>query len=220
MKYLVPIALILTAITFSCKEETAKPLSFTEKVAHANGIDNWQNVTELKFTFNVDRDTIHFERSWSWHPKTGEVSMTINGETTTYNREAVDERSLQADKAFVNDTYWLLAPFKLVWDEGYTRDSIIKTEAPISRDSLYKLTILYEGNGGYTPGDAYDFYIDEDHMVKEWVYREGNSQSNCMMTTWEEYLDEGGLKLSTLHKDDTGNFSLYFTDVAVETEKE
>ncbi|WP_224489660.1 hypothetical protein [Robertkochia flava] len=218
MRYIFSVLLVLAAITFSCNDTPEKPLSFTEKVAMANGLDNWNTIDELRFTFNVDRDTMHFERSWIWNPKTGQVSMTVNGETITYNRDAVDERSLQADKAFINDSYWLLAPFKLVWDEGYSMDSIIKAEAPISKDSLYKLTILYEDTVGYTPGDAYDFYIGEDYMVKEWVYREDNSESNCMMTTWEEYEEEGGLKLSTLHRDDTGHFSLYFTDIAVSTD--
>ncbi len=142
--------------------------------------------------------------------------MTVNGETTTYNREAVDERALDADKAFINDTYWLMAPFKLVWDKGFTQDSIIRTEAPISKDSLYKVTILYDNEGGYTPGDAYDFYVDNDYMVREWVYREGNSQSNCMMTTWEDYKKQGGMTFSTLHKDDSGSFKLYFTDLSVQ----
>ena len=215
MKYLAPIILVISLLTFGCNEEPAKALSFTEKVAQANGIDSWDKITELSFTFNVDRDTMHFERQWVWHPKTGEVSMTVNEETITYNREAVDEKSLKADKAFINDTYWLLAPFKLVWDEGYTRDSIIKAEAPISKDSLYKLTIMYNNEVGYTPGDAYDFYIDDDYMVKEWVYREGNSQADCMMTTWEDYKKQGGISFSTMHNDDTGNFKLYFTDLNV-----
>lgn len=218
MKYVVPVIVALFVI-ISCKEEKVKPLSFVEKVAHANGMEHWENVSEIRFTFNVDRDTIHFERDWIWSPKTGQVSMTHNGEVTTYNREAVDERSLNADKAFVNDTYWLLAPFKLIWDEGYTRDSIYKDEAPISKDSLYKLTIHYTGDGGYTPGDAYDFFIDNDHMIREWVYREDNSQSNCFITTWEDYVEEKGIKLSTLHQDESGGFRLYFSDVSITTTK-
>ena len=215
MRYFLPILLLLILITVSCKEEPIKVLSFTEKVARANGLENWDEVSEIHFTFNVDRDTVHFERNWIWHPKTGQVSMTMNGETTTYNRDAVDEGSLMADKAFVNDTYWLLAPFKLVWDQGFTMDSIVKTVAPISKDSLYKLTILYQDTVGYTPGDAYDFYIGDDYMVREWVYREDNMENNCMMTTWEDYKEEGGVKFSTLHQDETGNFQLYFTDIKV-----
>ncbi len=215
MKYALPVLMLIAAITFSCKEEPSKALSFTEKVAQANGIDSWDKISELRFTFNVDRDTLHFERKWVWHPKTGEVSMTVNNETTTYNREALDDKSLNADKAFINDTYWLLAPFKLVWDEGYTQDSIIRAEAPISKDSLNKVTIVYNKEVGYTPGDAYDFYVDDEYMIREWVYREGNTQGECMMTTWEEYQKKGGVSFSTLHRDENGAFKLYFTDLSV-----
>ena len=33
-------------------------------------LKNWKNVTELQFTFAVDRDTIKGSgRSWTWQPK-------------------------------------------------------------------------------------------------------------------------------------------------------
>lgn len=216
MRYLTSIVLILILTTFSCKNEPSQKLTYTEKIAQANGIDSWDKINELSFTFNVDRDTLHFERHWIWRPKTGEVTMIMNNDTVSYNREAVDEASLKADKAFINDTYWLLAPFKLVWDEGFTQDSIIRAEAPISKDSLNKLTILYDNKVGYTPGDAYDFYVDDEYMIQEWVYRQGNSQTDCMMTTWEDYKKQGGISFATMHSDETGKFKLYFTDLNVQ----
>ena len=33
----------------------------------------------------------------------------------------------------------------------------------------------YLSEGGYTPGDAYDIYFNEDYMIKEWTFRKGNS---------------------------------------------
>src|SRR5690606_31974669 len=125
------------ALVFSCKqkEETKsieKEWSTAEKIANANGFENWKNVSELQFTFNVDRDTTHFERSWTWHPKTDEVVMVSGKDSVAYNRKSVDSISINADKAFINDKYWLLAPFQLVWDTSASISESTVVESPIS----------------------------------------------------------------------------------------
>ena len=48
---------------------------------------------------------------------------------------------------------------------------------------MQKLTIVYGDEGGYTPGDAYDFYFGDDHIIKEWVFRKGNATEPSTMTT-------------------------------------
>lgn len=218
MKYIYFSVLIITLTVISCKGDAPeKELSFAEQVAAKHGISSWDQVEELQFTFNVEKDTVHFVRAWTWKPKTGEVTEVVNGDTVSYNRNAVDEKSLQADKGFINDTYWLLAPFKLVWDEGLEIDSVIRAEAPISRDTLNKLTITYTGDQGYTPGDAYDLYLDDDLLVKEWVYRQANKEGNCMATTWEDYTTINGIRFATRHRNIRDNVAIYFTGITVKT---
>lgn len=209
--------LLCILFVISCKEkEVKKPLNTLEKVAYAHGFEHWDKVEEIKFTFNVDRDTTHFERSWEWRPKENKVTLIKAGKRLNFNRDRIlSDEELAADKNFINDVYWLLAPYKLVWDEHKTYSEPVMEVAPISQDSLQKLTVVYESQGGYTPGDAYDFYIDKNNMVKEWVYREDNSTSNCMITTWESYKDFNGLKIATMHQNDNGVFKLYFTGVTV-----
>lgn len=66
------ILIIGTASSFISLDKvikTPQEPTILEKVANANGFQNWKNVKELKFTFNVDRDTSHFERTWIWKPK-------------------------------------------------------------------------------------------------------------------------------------------------------
>ncbi|MGK0254639.1 MAG: hypothetical protein ACI9OE_002144, partial [Mariniflexile sp.] len=106
--------ILVLSISFACKkkEETTgieKELSIADKIAHANGFENWKNVTQIDFTFNVDKDTMHFERSWSWKPKTGDVTLNSGKDTIAYNTKSVDSISLNADKSFINDKFWLLA---------------------------------------------------------------------------------------------------------------
>lgn len=191
-------------------------LSTAETIAYKNGFDTWNDVSELNFTFNVDRGERHFERSFKWMPQTNEVTYMSSNDTVSYQRSAsLDSIYIQADQAFINDKYWLLAPFQLVWDEGTSISEKESQIAPISKDTLNMLTIVYGEEGGYTPGDAYDFYYGNDFMVKEWVFREGNQEAASMATTFEDYEDFSGLKIAQMHKDSTGGFKLYFTNISV-----
>ncbi|MCT8338581.1 hypothetical protein MG296_00815 [Flavobacteriaceae bacterium TK19130] len=199
-------------------ETVADARTPAEKIAMANGIEAWDDVTSLRFTFNVDRGENHYERSWIWYPKQNEVIKKVEGDENDirYNRNDIDSTLTDTDAAFINDSYWLLAPYKLKWDEGVQFSKPKKTEAPISKDQLWKITATYGDEGGYTPGDAYDFFYDDDYRIREWVYRKANADEPSMMTTWEGYKTMKGLILSTSHKNEDGNFHLYFSDIAIQ----
>ena len=213
--------LFVVLLITSCKpdkkeavESIEKEVSVADKIAKANGFEHWKDVSQIDFTFNVDRDTTHFERSWSWKPKTGDISLIFGKDTISYNQKSVDSISMNADKKFINDKYWLLAPYQIVWDDvDYLTEPMMA--APISKTLMNKITITYPNEGGYTPGDAYDFYFDKDYMIKEWVYREGNSKEPSLMTTWEDYEDFKGIKIAKTHKKPDSNWTLYFTNIKV-----
>ncbi|WP_299215781.1 hypothetical protein [uncultured Dokdonia sp.] len=220
----------LSLLAISCKNEIAqeketsqektteikKERSEAEQIAYKNGLEHWDDVSQIDFTFNVDRGGQNVaKRSWSWKPKTNEVTMTSGDKVVSYNRASLDSISRQADQGFVNDKFWLLAPYQLVWDEGTNITVQDTATAPLSQKRTKKLTIVYGNEGGYTPGDAYDFYYDEDYIVDEWVYRKGNASAPSMITTFSDYQDFGGLNIATSHSDKEGNFKLYFTDIKV-----
>lgn len=216
--FFVGILLVFTSCKSDKKEETTIPvkeLTTAEKIANANGFENWKKVSELQFTFNVDRDTTHYERSWSWKPKTGAITMISGKDTISYNQKSVDSSSLNADKGFINDKYWLLAPYQLVWDTSASISEPIKEEAPISKTQMNKITLTYTNEGGYTPGDAYDFYYGDDFIVKEWVFRQDNVKEPSMMTTWEDYAEFNGIKIAKTHKKPDANWKLHFTNIKV-----
>ncbi|MEZ4801967.1 MAG: hypothetical protein R2797_04280 [Gelidibacter sp.] len=218
-----PFILIVVSFLFvSCKydkketsESAEKELSVAEKIANANGFENWNEVSQIDFTFNVDKDTIHFERSWSWKPKTGDVTLISGKDTISYNQKSLDSTTINADRKFINDKYWLLAPFQLVWDSSASISEVSTENAPISSKSLNKITLTYPTEGGYTPGDAYDFYFDKDYMIKEWIYRQGDSKEPSMMTTWEDYEDFNGIEISKSHKKPEGDWKLHFTNIKI-----
>lgn len=198
------------------KKEAIKELSVAEKIANAHGFENWDKVSEIAFTFNVDKDSTHFERSWTWKPKTNDVRLISNQDTIHYNRKNVDSTSIKADQGFINDKFWLLAPFQLVWDSGTTISEATQEKAPISETILNKITLVYANEGGYTPGDAYDFYYDDNYMIKEWIYRKGNAEAPSMITSFESQKDFNGIKIALEHIKKGDNWNLNFTNIQVD----
>lgn len=190
-------------------------LSTAEKIANASGYKNWKDVSEIAFTFNVNRGDNHFYRAWTWNPKSGDVTMTSANDTISYNRSQLDSLNFETDAAFINDKYWLLTPFQLKWDENIIISEKKNIVAPISKDTLKQITIVYGSEGGYTPGDAYDFFYDEDFKIREWNYRKGNADTPSLSTTWEDYENFNGIEIAKTYKDSTGGFKLYFTDISV-----
>ena len=223
--YLGLICLLLVSACKSDKTETplteeTKELSVAQKIANAHGFENWKNVSEVKFTFKVDRDTIKGKgRSWTWKPKEDNVNMIAGETSVNYVRNEMDSTHIAADRGFINDKYWLFAPFQLVWDSSATISESKKAESPIGKEQLDMITILYADEGGYTPGDAYDIYYDDNYLIKEWTFRKGNSEEPSLSTTFENYQDFNGIKIAIDHKKDDGNWNLNFADVSITLDK-
>ena len=196
--------------------ETQATLTEAEVISIKNGIKAWDKVEEIGFTFNVDRNGNNVaKRSWLWKPKTQDVVMIMNGDSIVYNRKDIDSTAMAADRGFINDKFWLLAPYQLVWDEGTSITVQDTATAPISKKLSKKLTILYGDAGGYTPGDAYDFYYEEDFIIDEWVFRKANTKTASMTTTFEGYQNHSGLNIATSHKGLANDLHLYFTNITV-----
>ncbi len=212
------ILLVVAIVIIACNDaNTPEEIEKSEAVliAEASGFHNWDNVNEIKFTFNVDRTDRHFDRTWTWEPKTGKVIMESAKDTVVFNHKSVDSTSFGADTAFVNDKYWLLAPFNLIWDDTAEITTSEKVLAPMSKDSLRMLTIAYPAEGGYTPGDAYDYYYDDNYDIKEWVFRHKNGEEPSMITSWEGALDVNGIRIYTTHNNMNRDVKIYFTNVSI-----
>lgn len=203
----------IICVFVSCRQKAEKTpvetdINFAQEIANAHGFKNWKNVSEITFTFGG-------KRSWLWKPKTNDVTLMTKKDTINYNRTSVDSLSYKADRAFINDKFWLLIPFQLVWDSSATISEPTKTKAPVSKELMNKITITYPNKGGYTPGDAYDIYFDDDYIIKEWGFRKGNKVEAGLVNTFEDYQDFSGLKLALDHRKPNGKQGVKFTKVKV-----
>ncbi len=217
------VLLALGCFALSCndnKKEEESPkenqnLEIHEKIAMANGFKEFDSISEIKFTFNVKvNDTLRSERHWVWNLENDKISLTEKDSTISYiKKDSLAKEKEYIDQRFVNDSYWLLFPYQLEWSNADISET--KTaKAPISGEEMQMLTVSYPSKGGYTPGDSYDIYFDDDYMIQEWVYK-ASGGGREMATTWEDYEDFQGVKIAKMHKSADGSFELYFTDISV-----
>lgn len=197
--------------------------SIGEKIARAYGVNGFGEIKEIKFTFNVKKGEIAAARSWIWKPKDDEVTFLGDGKTgkaVSYNRKNITDKSaeslLKIDAHFINDQYWLLFPFHLVWDRGIKVElASDNVKFPIGGETGRMVNVIYPPTGGYTPGDRYDLFLDDNDMIAEWIYRRGGSEKPTVTATWEDNRRLGPIIVSLNHVGSDKNFHVWFTDVEV-----
>ena len=216
--------LTITISVLSCKQEQKsisgeKRLTIAEKIANAHGFQNWNNVKTFEFTFGGKIEDSSSGRAWAWNPKTNDIKLIRDGNTTEYNRNNMDSIALRADRAFINDKFWALIPYQLIWDEGLSISEPVSAISPVKQEVLFKITITYSNEGGYTPGDAYDIYYDNEFIIREWSYRKGNADKPSLSNTFENYKNFNGIKIAQHHKKDESDWNLLLRNIKVELEK-
>ena len=214
----------IAAVSIGCKNDSKKdsaedivtqsgdPLS--TQIAFANGFENFEEVKQLNFTFNVKvNDSLRTTRAWKWFPQEDRIELTEKGETFTYiNDGDLTETEKPIDQKFINDSYWFLFPFQLIWSD-YETEHLKNAKAPISQESMQQLSVKFDGDGGYTPGDTYHLFFKEDNLIREWTYE--SSGGRTLSTTWEDYETFEGITLAKTHKSEDGSFQLFFTNIDV-----
>ncbi|MEQ1503796.1 MAG: hypothetical protein ABMB14_16265 [Myxococcota bacterium] len=187
------------------------------------GVDRLAEVGALSFTFNVEKDgQLKASRSWTWHPVDGTVTRKLGDEVTTFVfGKPSGEVEQKADAQFVNDTFWLAPQLHLRWagpDLTVTDGGDVPPPlaVPGGAATTHLVTMQYAPTGGgYTPGDAYDLYLDPSGKIVAWNYREGGAAAPTMTTTFDGYVAVGPLTLATEHRSADGAFRLYFTELSV-----
>lgn len=198
-----------------------------EQIAKAYGLDSFGQIEAIRYTFNISLGTLKFTDSWVWEPKTGQVSYEGKDKTgkpvkVTYTRSQLDSQPVevknQVDPAFINDQYWLVFPFHVVWDtSAEVKDEGVQ-KLRLGKGSADRVVVKYPSQGGYTPGDTWTLFVGPDHRVREFIYHRGGSKKpTVVIATWADYKKAGPLLVSMDHRGtaDGKPFHLFFTNVAV-----
>lgn len=189
-------------------------------IARAYGFDHWGEVERIGFTFQAAKaEGRGTQRAWTWWPKEDRVRLGNDDKAREYARVDLQKPDtpkwmVEIDKQFINDTYWLLFPFQLVWS-GPKVEERGDAKLPIGDGTGECIVVTYPEQGGYTPGDVYDLYLDPDtHRIRQWVFKRGGKGDGRAMT-WTQDRQLGPLIVSTEHRDQSGQFRLWFTDISL-----
>lgn len=203
--------LFVVAISAQAQESQEKAKQLAKDVWQASGGENWSKVKEVRFTFIVEQDGKQLasaEHEWDVASGTDRVKWKGKDVTVNMAAPAQDEDAKAAYARWTNDSYWLLAPLKLL-DPGVK----LAHEGSKEMDgaTCEVLHVSFD-QIGLTPGDQYLFYVDpQTKLVRSWDYIP--KADTVMHGTWEKYETFGGLKLATEH-----NFAgkmIRFADVKV-----
>ena len=197
-----------------------------EEIAKAYGFSSFGQVEKIRYTFNVDLGGEKISRSWIWEPKTDRVSYEAKnkaGKTVRYEylRSKMGSQpanvSKEIDPAFVNDQYWLLFPFHLVWDRAAIADKGM-AKMPVGKGFARRIVITYPKEGGYTPGDRYELFVGPDHLIQAWIYHAGAAPKQSVTARWSAHKKAGPLVISTDRpgtREGGKPIRIFFSDVAV-----
>ncbi|UQD55289.1 hypothetical protein [Flavobacterium sp. K5-23] len=201
--------LILTVLAFSYF--TSKPLpvgqqgikaeELTNKIQEAINQKAWDTTAAVSFTF---RGSHHY----LWDKKRNLVQVKWDNKKALYHTQTLEgvayendnkltdtqktEAIKKANDYFNNDSFWLIAPFKLR-DAGTTRSIVIQ-------DNQEALMITYD-SGGSTPGDSYVWLVDQNYMPKAWRMWVSIIPVGGLETSWEDWKTfPNNLKIATSHK--------------------
>lgn len=165
------------------------------------GPDAWSRVRYLKFDFGReagiektvfrthlwDRATGDYRLEWDQDEDRIVVVFNVNTRqgTAAANGEVLPEAEQEdllarAYRAYINDTYWLLAPIKLL-DDGVSR-----TLVPDSSTADREVIKLTYDNVGLTPGDQFWFWLNRNTgQLQTWGYvLEGREEAPITKWDW------------------------------------
>ena len=141
---------------------------------------------------------------------TGAVSK--NGEEMT-DPDSLDLYLQNAHSMWINDSYWLLQPYKLK-DSGVTLKYGGEAEDPQKNRPSEVLELTFSEVGD-TPGNRYRLYVDkETYRINTWqFFRAATDEEPSISTPFDDYREYDGLMLSGNRG---GRFQL--SDIAVSNE--
>jgi hypothetical protein len=107
----------------------------------------------------------------------------------------VMEKLKQAKNAWINDSYWLVMPFKLK-DSGVTL-SYLREDTTQMGEKCDVLGLRFSSVGN-TPQNGYEVWVSIDsRLIKQWAYFNNSEDENAsFILPWDEYQSYDGLLLS------------------------
>ena len=187
----------LGAATATAQDTDAKAKQLARDLWKASGGENWAKVKRIKFTFIVedgDKQLVTAQHDWNVEEQTDRVKWKDKNVRVFLVDPPNDDDQKAGFARWTNDSYWLLAPLKVL-DPGVKL--AYEGQKDVSGTMCDTLRLTFE-QVGMTPTDQYAFYIDpKTKLLRAWDYI--GKDKEPMHGTWENYVEKGGLKLAMMH---------------------
>lgn len=191
---------------FNAEGSDAKAIAIADQVmANMGGWKNWNDTRYITWKFFGRRFHV-------WDKHTGRIRVEDNNRTVLMNihskagrawedgQEITDPDSLaprleSAYRAWINDSYWLVMPYKLK-DSGVTLKYMGEKTMENGQDADV-LQLTFE-EVGVTPENKYEVFVSkESGMVEQWsFFRNAQDPEPAFNSPWLEWKKYGEIMLS------------------------
>ena len=225
------LAPVIAPATSGAEQRDPKAVEIAHQVIEAmGGQAAWDATRYIRFSFYGAR-THHWDRYTGRHrlegkTEKGDAYVVVHNVNTREGSAYMNGEMLEGEEkaewlknaygAYINDTYWLVMPYKLL-DPGV--NLAYAGQETLDRTTYDKLELTFE-SVGLTPGDTYWAYVNQETGVMErWAYQlqdweEGREPTQWKWTDWARH---GQIQLSPRRikiGDDEDN-ELPLSDIAV-----
>lgn len=201
---------------FNFAESDPAAIELADSIMTAiGGRKNWDATRFISWNFFGARDLV-------WDKNQGRVRIESKRDSTIYlldinkmtgkvqikGQELLEQDSLakmleRAKRIWINDSYWLVMPFKLK-DSGVTLKYM--GEDTLVNQKYYNILQLTFKDVGVTPQNKYDLYVDvKKNLIEYWSFYGDASQDTASWTRpWDNYQKYGNILLSADRSDSGG----------------
>lgn len=200
-------AILIFTMSISAQSNSEKATAIAKEIVEAmGGMENYNNTHFIQWDFA--------KRTLYWDKWTGDVRIespeknlvilvninTLKGKVFDNGTLVTDEEKsknllTQGKNWWINDSYWLVMPWKLQ-DPGVSLNYVkIDTLPNGKKADVLQMTF---DSVGVTPDNKYHIYIDqEDHLIKQWeFFKNYNDGEPKFSRPWDNYQKMGDILLS------------------------
>jgi hypothetical protein len=184
-------------------------------MAAMGGRANWDKTRYISWSFSGRRNLV-------WDKQSGRVRIESPDENTIYlinvnngqgrvrvnQREIADQDSLRlmlqrARGIWINDSYWLIMPFKLKGSGVTLR--YLGEDTLITGGKCNVMDLAFPDAEDQS-NSKYRIYVDlADNLVKQWAYYKSATQDSAtFIRPWDNYKQYGDILLSSDRSDGSG----------------
>jgi len=210
---------------------------YTTMMQAMGGFDAWDDARYFEFTFTAEREgqrgggwTHHWDRWNGDHRLSGVrneeelvVISNVNdreaGGRAWVNGQPVEGTRLDSLLTFaysrwVNDSYWLIMPYKWTDPGVHTAYQGTRTD---SAGRAWEIVHLSFDSVGLTPQNEYDAWINpESGLMERWSHFPDAAEEPAIFD-WSEWQQYGPIRLATRKPSVGRPFAIVFENVRVET---